>query len=238
MRVADLAVQEDRWLGGHLGKAAYHLPVEPASSAEQLQAMLAPLRGARFVDAKVPTTDVASVGALEDCGFRVVDVNVTMEVPRLVVDHAPAGVGLAGADDEAEVGRIAASALTQSRFHLDPAIRPSVASAIKEAWARNFFVGARGDWMVVGRSGAAIDGFAQLLDRPDALVIDLIAVSPTRQGAGIGRALIEHACHACGDAPLVRVGTQAANTRSLRFYESLGFKVVSTAFVLHQHLDG
>jgi hypothetical protein len=40
-----------------------------------------------------------------------------------------------------------------------------------------------------------------------------------------------------GGAP-AWVGTQAANIPSLRLYESFGFRVCETAYVLHAHVGG
>lgn len=219
-------VAADHWLTEQLGVPAYHLgegdPVElPA--------------GPSFVDAKVPTHDVGRVDRLESAGFRVVDTAVTLELPSRTVDAPITATGFAAPGDADVVAEIAATAITLSRFHLDPRIPDVTASALKAAWTRSFFAGNRGAWMVVARTGSTVVGFLQLIDTVDALVIDLVAVRPLDQGAGLGRSMMARAARDCGSASALRVGTQAANMGSLRFYESLGFRVVGTQYVLHRH---
>lgn len=116
----------------------------------------------------------------------------------------------------------------------------ATADAIKRAWAGNFFEGRRGDGMLVAEHEGRLAGFLQLLWGNDAcLVIDLIGVDPAFQGRGIGRGMILHAArHGTGCGPVPRsmqVGTQAANTPSVRLYESLGFRLASAQHVLHYH---
>lgn len=193
--------------------------------------------GPSFIDAKVPTNEIAKVRALEDVGFVIVDTAVTLERRGRDLGPCPGHIGFAVPTDVDGVSAIAASALTRSRFHLDPRIADSVASGLKAAWVRNFFAGARGDWLVVARAEDRPTGFLLLLDRPDNLVIDLVAVDPDHQSAGIGRAMIAFSAEHCGTAPNLLVGTQAANVGSIRFYESLGFRVVRTEYVLHRHGD-
>lgn len=227
---AALLVTADAWLSGELGVPAFHLN----GSADDARAHLPQHRS--FVDAKVPARDIAAVHALLDLGFRPVDVNVTLDRPRAGIEEArAAGVGFAERADAEAVAAIAAASLRTSRFHLDPLVADDVADRLKGSWARGFFAGTRGDWMVVARAGGRAIGFLQLLSRPDALVIDLIAVHADHRGAGLGRAMIGFASEACGDQPLVRVGTQVANVDSLRFYEALGFTIVRTEHVLHRH---
>lgn len=223
---SEVSVASDAWLTRQLGIPASHLvgtdptelPVDPS-----------------FIDARVPTSDLVVLNRLEDCGFRVIDTAVTLERPDRDVGVGMEPASFAEPGDAEPVGRIAATALTQSRFHLDPLVPDTVACSLKAAWAGSFFSGDRGDWMVVARSAGAVVGFLQLLDRPDALVIDLIATDRAHQGRGMGAAMVSFAAAHCGSAPALRVGTQAANIGSLRFYGSLGFRIVSTDYVLHRH---
>jgi ribosomal protein S18 acetylase RimI-like enzyme len=62
-------------------------------------------------------------------------------------------------------------------------------------------------------------------------------VDREHRGRGIGKALMGHLMEeAAGAGGLLRVGTQAANLASLRLYESLGFRIAETAYVLHCHV--
>lgn len=74
------------------------------------------------------------------------------------------------------------------------------------------------------------------------LVIDLIAVAPQVARQGLAQEMIAFiAANGTGDGHRpsgLRVGTQAANTPSVRLYESLGFRLVKAQFVLHHHGRG
>jgi len=83
--------------------------------------------------------------------------------------------------------------------------------------------------VLVARDGATIVGHLQLVagEGPRAEVKSL-AVREDRQGAGIGRMLVEWAAAACReeDRTTHLVATAAADTRVLRFYQLLGFRLL------------
>jgi ribosomal protein S18 acetylase RimI-like enzyme len=168
-----------------------------------------------------------------------VDVAVTFEGPA-PEESSGAGVRFARLSDRDPVAAIARSSFRFSRFHLDPLMPPAVANAIKAEWAANFFTGRRGDGMVVAEVDGIVVGFLQLLwSGIGVLVIDLIGVAASHQRRGIARNMIYYAArHGTGDARKpnrVRVGTQVANTQSVRLYESLGLRLVGAQYVLHYH---
>jgi ribosomal protein S18 acetylase RimI-like enzyme len=65
-------------------------------------------------------------------------------------------------------------------------------------------------------------------------VIDLIAVDASARRQGFGAACV-HFLASMEGVTRLRVGTQAANIGSLRFYEALGFRMVASHYVLHLH---
>ena len=210
-------MREDAWLAGRLGRPAFTwAPGEDTA-----------VPAGAFAQAKVPCADVETVSALEDAGFRVVDVNVTLERPAGGLG-APAGVdvGEATARQAGALLDIAGRAFTFSRFHLDPRIPDTTADAIKREWIRSYLDGVRGDRLLAASVGGQVAGFLAQLGN----VIDLIAVDAPHRGSGAGRALVA----ALAGGPIV-VGTQAANLASLAFYGALGFTVIDTKYVLHLH---
>jgi GNAT superfamily N-acetyltransferase len=77
--------------------------------------------------------------------------------------------------------------------------------------------------VLVAREGSAIAGHVQLVagDRAAEAEVKSLAVREDRQGAGIGRLLVERAAAVCreeGRSTLL-VSTAAADTRVLRFYQ-------------------
>ena len=85
--------------------------------------------------------------------------------------------------------------------------------------------------VLVARDGATIIGHLQIVagDRADQAKVKSLAVREDRQGVGVGRLLVEHAAAAGREerrSTLV-VATAAADTRVLRFYQLLGFRLLS-----------
>ena len=191
-----------------------------------------------MLEVKVAVGQVADVAALTERGFRVIDTNVQLERPAGAFPVEAASSRHAKPADEAAVRAVAASSFSQTRFHLDPRIGKANADRVKEEWAGNFFAGKRGEWMIVAEHEGRVAGFLQMLRGADGrLVIDLVGVQPGSRSKGIGRSMIAFAGRAClANAPMI-VGTQVANSGSLRLYENLGFRVTGASYVLHLHRE-
>lgn len=223
-------LRPDAWLSQHLGKPAWHLAL-PGGATE---AIVLPVAGPCFVDAKVPVTDTAGAARLEAAGFRLVDTNVQLERPVWPTAHSRTG-RMAGDRDRQAVERIAGSSFATSRFHLDPAICGTVADRVKRAWAGNYFEGRRGDAMIVADVDREVAGFLQLLRSGGTLVIDLIAVDGRYRGHGLARDMIACAEATIPDVSVLRVGTQIANPGALRTYLRNRFEIVQATYVFHYH---
>jgi ribosomal protein S18 acetylase RimI-like enzyme len=235
--IAAYSLSQDSWLAAILGRPAWRVNVRGGDVA--LSALV--YGGPAFAYAKCEVSRVDEVSALCDFGFRVVDTALTLDgVIGSAFGSAAKGVRYATTGDRDAVSDIARRVFRFSRFHLDPEVPVGVADQIKAAWAGNYFAGKRGDGMVVAEYKGQIVGFLQLVwGQGDTLIIDLIGVAPECQGQGFGRAMI---CHAAMNGTgadrtpaRIQVGTQAANTPSMRLYESLGLRLCSAQFVLHYH---
>jgi GNAT superfamily N-acetyltransferase/catechol 2,3-dioxygenase-like lactoylglutathione lyase family enzyme len=84
--------------------------------------------------------------------------------------------------------------------------------------------------VLVARDGPVVIGHLQLVagERSDVAEVKSVAVREDRQRAGVGRMLLERAAAVCreeGRATLL-VATAAADTRVLRFYQLLGFRLL------------
>ena len=223
-------MREDRWLAERL-----RMPVLTFEAGDDPATVVraAAERAPAFAQAKVACDDVRTAGALQDAGFRVVDVNVTLSCPAHP-DDLPAGVDEAREADRDAVLSLAEHHFTVSRFHRDPAIPAAAAGAIKRDWAAAYFDGRRGERLLVGRRDGRPVGFLGVLaSEPGVRVIDIVAVDTAERGGKVGSSLVK-ALLASFDGR-VGVGTQIANTGALRFYERLGFLVTDTHYVLHLH---
>ena len=236
-----MEVVRDPWLGAILGKpaACVRLPDNVVSSAEIVRALCeAGQREAGFAFAKTPTSSIMQMRALEEAGFRLVDTAMAFSRPRrAVLAQSCESIRFALPKDELAVRTIARDSFVFSRFHLDPLIPQDLAGEIKEQWAGNYFLGSRGDAMVVCESGGRVAGFLLLLFTREALVIDLIAVAPFGRRKGLARAMIEYAGQRLPAPPCIHVGTQAANIPSMRLYEKAGFSVTGSHYVFHRHAE-
>jgi GNAT superfamily N-acetyltransferase len=198
-----------------------------------------------FYFAKLGTTDVGRLSVLTTLGFHVVDVNLTLERRPESDGGRPAATRLRDAEprDADAVLAIAESCFICSRFHLDPEFPDAIANRIKREWVRSYLEGRRGERLLVAeREGKPVGFLAALQVRHQgalARVIDLIGVATDEQGRGVGRDLVQGFITGAGrDVELLRVGTQAANIRSVRLYEQCGFRLAESSYVLHAHRSG
>jgi ribosomal protein S18 acetylase RimI-like enzyme len=241
-----VTIAHDSWMSGMLGVASYCVKMSASDTSarplcsQDIRAMLRPhMSDGMFAYVKVPPLAVGSIHSLEEAGFRLVDTNVAFARPSRAMmppfDGALTGIRLARPEDADAVAHVARTGFRFSRFHLDPAIPDDVACELKAVWAGNFFCGKRGDAMVVCEDKDGVAGFLQLLITPDALVIDLIAVAERARRCGRASAMIAFALRSLEPRPEMRVGTQVANTASMRLYESLGFRASGAQYVMHYH---
>jgi ribosomal protein S18 acetylase RimI-like enzyme len=234
-----LSIAEDTWLSGVMRCNVRRVSGTVEEGGEkQAEAELRSLTvNPGFAYARVPTHEMRTSRLLEHAGFRIVDTGVTLELSDMRSSQAPhATARLARPGDRPDVEAVARLSFKYSRFHLDPDIPASMANEIKAQWVGNYFLGQRGDYMVVAEQGGRVVGFAQLLNAPnDTLVIDLIAVSGDHRGRGLAQDMIRFASANCGHPRVVRAGTQIANTISLGLYRKMGFRIVSSNYVFHYH---
>lgn len=215
------------------------------SSAKVVAAMTAAApEGRAFFSARQPTDDLATVEILVRAGFNVTDVGVTLTYGGQALDtHAADDLTIeaAGVNDAAEVADLAGRCFVYSRFHADRRVGAAYADSVKREWVRNSCRGRAAAVYIVRRSGD-VAGFLAVMRRDDAsggrAVIDLVGVDRNHQGHGIGRALSRHFIREWhGRVDRLLVGTQATNIPALRLYQSLGFQVSETSYVLHAHLQ-
>lgn len=221
-------LQRDAWLSDVLGFDAFN--AMPGTVDVD--------RGGKrtLTTCRVPIQDVAALAVISEAGFRVVDVNVTLE--RVGADGVAGGAaGPARADEHDELLRIAGTCFRYSRFHLDPQLPRELADRVKREWVRSYVEGRRGIELLSATDDGRTAGFLAVRESDDgARVIDLVGVATESQGHGVGESLVSTFVARHGeDGRTLRVGTQTANVPSLRLYEKLGFRVASSVYVLHRH---
>jgi GNAT superfamily N-acetyltransferase len=141
-------------------------------------------------------------------------------------------------DDPADVDAVAAitmESMRTSHLHADPRLPIARTRELYAAWARND-VTHRAQRTIVARApraaGAAgeLIGLLSVLATPDTAMIDLIAVSASWHGRGVGTALVASFLAWIDERGLAAtVGTQAENP-ARRLYARAGFVPTATHF--------
>ena len=194
-------------------------------------------KGRLFIYSKISVDDLKRLICLQKLGFYIVDTNIQFLSSKKISFSKNFNLRFAKASDEIEVKKLAKTAFKHNRFYKDPKISNKISSKIKEEWARNFFLGKRGKWMVVAEENARIIGFLQLLKKSkNTIVIDLIATEKKKRGKGLTKERISFAYEKClkRNGSII-VGTQIGNVPSIKLYSKLSFNIFSASYVLHMH---
>lgn len=234
-----MSPREDPWLAGVLERPVFTVDGASPPEPEAVREHAAQNAGALYW-ARVPTDRVGTARDLAAAGFYPVDTTVTFRRSTEALPEPPVATIIPCCETHTdEVAEIGGTAFGASRFHLDPAIPDELADRVKRDWARNNATGERGVACSVALRHGRPEGFLSVVaTNGDARrrVIDLVAVRPESQGRGLGRALVEAFIrHQSPECDELEVGTQAANVPSLSMYESLGFRVWRTSYVMHLH---
>jgi dTDP-4-amino-4,6-dideoxy-D-galactose acyltransferase len=224
--------------------------IEAGTSPAEIQTSLLDQadQGTAFFSAKIPILNVGVVTNATRAGFFVVDVNVTFDWVKMadvalgnsVGGNSKTVIEAASAADALAIEEIASNCFTFSRFHLDPSIGLDRANDVKRQWARNACRG-RASIVYVARHQSNVAGFLAVLESKSGggkdAIIDLVGVDAVHRGRGVGRALIRMFVEQWqGRADRLRVGTQISNIPAMRLYESIGFRMTETSYVLHAHV--
>lgn len=211
---------KDEWLSQYFKGGAYKLS-DTNTSYNLLEG---------FVYIKIPSDNFNGLNDLIKNDFKLIEVSVLME-QKLIIKYQrkpEINIGFVQKDEQKDVLYIAKDAFQQSRFYQDKRISQRIASQIKKDWVNNYFLGSRGDQLIVARVKDKVIGFLLLINKN---MIDLIAVSPNHHRKGIASAMIDYANQTIG---LLTVGTQLNNKSSIAMYEKCGFQLKQAHFVLHK----
>ena len=233
---------KDEWLSKQISKNVYQLKVkgilENNFSQNWKEFKRTHIREDYFIFSKISTNVVNIWQFLEKAGFKLIDTNIKFELHGNILSKNDQKndieICFAKKKHKIIVGKIARDNFIYSRFHLDPLISNDIANIIKQKWVENYFLGKRGDEMVLALLNGKPVGFLQLIIKNSELFIDLIGVDKTVQGKGLASAMIKYAektiTHRC-----IKVGTQIGNLPSIKLYQKLGFVFSGSDYVFHYH---
>jgi ribosomal protein S18 acetylase RimI-like enzyme len=247
-----MEIREDRWLSSIFNHGVFKIDI-PAR--DHVTANICELihrhtstQSTAFYYAKVDTANVSIVRQLILADFYVVEVNVTFGLDSRCVQAAANSTAterfsiqeISPAQHE-EVLDIAGSCFRYSRFHLDPLVPEVIANRIKREWIQNYINRQRGDRLFVASLGGQTVGFLAALgsesEGKSIRIIDLVGVSNSFQRQGVGQALVaSFISHYKDHCDYLQVGTQVANIPSMRLYQTFGFNIIKTQYVMHMSI--
>jgi ribosomal protein S18 acetylase RimI-like enzyme len=235
---------KDEWLGNILNKSVYKLnlddeyikKIKDKKSEENKELFEIINKKNVFIYSKIPSTSIKQTKLLEKLKFNLIDTNIVFEKDIFSQNKKyQHKIRFAKKNDEKNVKELSGKSFRFSRFHLDEQIPNKLANEIKFKWVENFFKGNRGDNMILAIVDNNIVGFLLILEKKKSIFIDLIALDEKHRGKQIGEEMIAFAENNFKDKDKIIVGTQIANTPSIRFYEKCGFRVIETYYVFHYH---
>ena len=234
-------LQRDAFLGSILGLPAYKIIEFIESLDLKFPEDKNYGKKSSFLYTKVASSNLTSLRLFKNSGFKIIEENITLErkeatdINKLFRHRQQYEIRLARDGDKSFVEEIAETSFSHDRFHQDPKIDNLLADEIKRQWAGNFFLGQRGDTMIVATANNRPVAFLLLLLPQKHSVIDLIAVSKKHRNKGLGLQMINYALQNFSGNNRWIVGTQSTNIASIRLYESLGFQTTGYQYVLHKH---
>lgn len=215
--------------------------LSPGGIAEAVAA--ADADGVDVVSARVDASDLARVRALEDAGFRIMDVLVYHRLPLPAADSEPAGslrphdLGRADADAAAAVAGQAFEGY-MGHYHMDPRLSDAAANDTYADWAARLLSEPAPDQISLGTAvGGELTGFLigrSLGDGTSEIILN--AVSPKAQRGGHYTALLHGYLRRAtdrGDTGVV-ISTQLQNHRVQRAWARAGFCLHHSLITLHR----
>jgi len=185
---------------------------------------------------RVDPESPASLRAMEDAGFLLVDIRLTME--RRVqpsVEHPPSEGDLVQASDLPALRRIARDSHGATRFYQDPHFSRTRCADLYETWIEGACKGGA-EAVLVAREGAQPLGYLTCeIPEPGVGSIGLMAVAEEARGRRLGSWLGEtalrwFAARGCGRVTVV---SQGRNVPAVDLYESLGFETTGVEHYYH-----
>lgn len=194
-------------------------------------------RHVELVSCFVPADQLATRALLPKIGFICVD---TILRATLIADgpERPMPVEFANAGDQADLERIAETAIRFGRYHADPFFPRELANRRYRIWMRNAFAtqGPHTEIYVIRRSGRAV-AFSHVEFEESKAHAALTAVEPEFQGSGIGKELVNMRLGDLAQKGIRETYSRvsASNSYILNFYAALGFRFSMPMAVYHWH---
>lgn len=209
-------------------------------------------QGAATIHARVPLDNIGAIHALENSGFRVMEVQTLwlfdlhkQPIPAYCSGFEQHEMRPENATEAIELARHAYTG-TPDRFHADPHLAEPLSDALYADWIRNCISGQEADYMTVTMDRDRVIGYGTLRywgDQDGCCNVRigqllLGAVDPAYRERGVNVDVMAGMLHWLREAgaDVAYVGTQANNISSLISMTKLGWRPVHSALGLHAWL--
>jgi len=228
------------WDSAFFGVRIARVRMENATPSQLSQAVLeADRTGIACLYWLIDSADVHSSTAAERCGFRLIDIRVTLE-HSLDSDAGPRPphefVRAMTAKDLPALAALARSSHRDSRFFCDGNFAAERCEALYEEWLRKSLAEGSGKALVAEKDGNPAGYCTCDLREGGIGSIGLIAVDPRWRRASLGKALVETALTFFRSSGMrsATVVTQGRNIASQRLYQRSGFVTKSMQLWYHR----
>lgn len=184
-----------------------------------------------------PAHDPATIHALEDAGFHLMDVRMTLERRVGAAAHSSA-TRPAQASDVEGLRAIARASHRDTRFHADPGFPADRSDELYATWIEKSCSGYADRVIVSERDGAAV-GYLSLHVSGSSARVGLVGVSQAWRRHGVGRELLAGALSwlsSCG-VERVSVVTPGRNAAAQALYQSMGFRTSDVQLWYHRWFE-
>jgi dTDP-4-amino-4,6-dideoxy-D-galactose acyltransferase len=186
-------------------------------------------QGYRHLIARVPSIDLPTAWAVEQAGFRLVDVGLdsTFAFATTPLPSRPTvPIRAAQPEDLPVLRELAADAFRLSRFTADPYFSDDQVRDFHREWVENL-CGGLAQAVLVCELGGSVAGFITCAMRGDEGRIPLVATDGRYRRRGVGRGLVSAALRwfAATGARVAHVKTQSVNYPALALYHRAGFAI-------------
>jgi GNAT superfamily N-acetyltransferase len=213
-------------------------------------------RGTECAVCRVQSRELASIHALEQSGFFLMD--TLLDFVFAFSETEPEQMNLRPQDKTLRIHRAkprelqALMAMNErafanyfGRYHADPRMPSGTATRIYAEWMRSAFEG-WADWILVGEIDGKIAGSAlwrqalatQEKNSPGVAYCDMVVVDPESHGRGLGTALMRHGMGVVRDVAQYLVGpVHVCNYSIQRTLQKVGWKIFGARHSFHKWLD-
>ncbi len=219
-------ILKDEWLTNVLKKNCYNLNIKGPIKKKSIKFP----RG--FITCKLKSTEYLESIYLQEHNFRCIDYPIKFSIDGQSKLDSKNCRFFERSDLESVLDL--SKFIKNSRFHLDKNIKKEAASLVKYKWIESFFMGKRGDGLIVYEFKKKIRGLLLYILKKGEAIIDLIVVHPLFRKKKVASEMIGYLLRN-KKFKILSATTQASNIGAQIFYNKLGFKFINSSIVLHRN---